>query len=827
MATLFSDPFTRADSASLGANWTEPEGNTNIVSNQARVVTGSGTMRNARTTTTAHAATADQKVSVTVRTEGCDGGPVVRSTGATHDQGYAIEAYSTGIDLLRIGVGGTTVIASGLGSGVAVGDVLRLEVQGSTLRVYKNGVQQGANQTDTTITAAGMAGFGDFANSCDYDDFLVEDFAAGGVLGSGTAAGVATLSLGLGRRRPIAGASAAGQATLTHGFGRRFGLGALSSTAAASSLGTLGRRIRLGAGSAAALATSAGTLGRRLLLGAGAVSALGTSAATLGRRVRLGVAQGTAVATATATLGARILLGAGTSTAAAASAATLGLRRLLGAATTAGIAAATSTLGRRFSLGTLASPASAVVSGVLAATAGARLLGAALAAGSATAMAVVGRRFALGASLGEGSAITGAVLGRRKLMQALVAASASVGLTLGRRLSITQAYERTVLADQPAAYWRLSEASGPTAADSVGANHGDYLGTPTYAVAGALAADANTAVRFNGGEMVRVADAAALKPSAAMTAEAWVRKTATSIYGRVLMKGYWDSPTPPQDYGITVNADGGYYTFIWRVVEGETGIHSAAVPLNEWHHIAFTYDGATLRGYLDGVEFGSPAAAGTIRQSTTPLGIGASWFVPTSAVQNPITAEIDEVALYPTALSAARIRAHHEAGRAYIHQTIPAGSASVSGPLWNLRLVGATLAAGAASAGASLWRRVGLLASSGGVATTVGGLWRRVGLVASATATASGSGTLGVLRALTQIQSAAQTVVQGFLRIVDRPARTLLRQAAVLLGAVEMRDAARVDATLATTSVSTTTVAPAARLDVAHQAATDVSLSVS
>ena len=51
-------------------------------------------------------------------------------------------------------------------------------------------------------------------------------------------------------------------------------------------------------------------------------------------------------------------------------------------------------------------------------------------------------------------------------------------------------YSQQVLADTPAAYWRLGEASGTTAADSSGANRtGRYLNTPTLGQPGALAGD--------------------------------------------------------------------------------------------------------------------------------------------------------------------------------------------------------------------------------------------------------------------------------------------------------------------------------------------------
>src|SRR5262249_13962061 len=59
-------------------------------------------------------------------------------------------------------------------------------------------------------------------------------------------------------------------------------------------------------------------------------------------------------------------------------------------------------------------------------------------------------------------------------------------------------YASTVLADSPAAYWRLGESSGSSAADSSGnANGGSYSGSVTLG-APALITDLDTAVDFNG-----------------------------------------------------------------------------------------------------------------------------------------------------------------------------------------------------------------------------------------------------------------------------------------------------------------------------------------
>ena len=55
------------------------------------------------------------------------------------------------------------------------------------------------------------------------------------------------------------------------------------------------------------------------------------------------------------------------------------------------------------------------------------------------------------------------------------------------------------------------------------------------------------------------------------------------------------------------------------------GVGTVQAPLPTatlWHHVVGTYDGVTMKLYMDGVEVGSQAASGLISTSTDPLFIG-------------------------------------------------------------------------------------------------------------------------------------------------------------------------------------------------------------
>ena len=85
---------------------------------------------------------------------------------------------------------------------------------------------------------------------------------------------------------------------------------------------------------------------------------------------------------------------------------------------------------------------------------------------------------------------------------------------------------------------------------------------------------------------------------------------------------------------------------------------SSAQPLlkpNEWHHIAMTYDGATLKVYHNGSEVGSAAINKKRVPGRTPLAIGArqDGYI-------HFKGAIDEVRLYNRALSADELKTHFE-----------------------------------------------------------------------------------------------------------------------------------------------------------------------
>ncbi|HTL17976.1 MAG TPA: LamG-like jellyroll fold domain-containing protein, partial [Patescibacteria group bacterium] len=86
---------------------------------------------------------------------------------------------------------------------------------------------------------------------------------------------------------------------------------------------------------------------------------------------------------------------------------------------------------------------------------------------------------------------------------------------------------------------------------------------------------------------------------------------------------------------------------------------ASAIPLNTWTHLAMTYDGASLKLYVNGVLDGSMAVTGSILPTPEALRIGGlpsgPWF---------FTGSIDEPTVYSAALSGPEIQAIYAAGSA-------------------------------------------------------------------------------------------------------------------------------------------------------------------
>jgi hypothetical protein len=92
---------------------------------------------------------------------------------------------------------------------------------------------------------------------------------------------------------------------------------------------------------------------------------------------------------------------------------------------------------------------------------------------------------------------------------------------------------------------------------------------------------------------------------------------------------------------------------------------TAPVTTDGWHHVAVTWDGATVRHYLDGAEVFTRALAGSFADRATGLGIGCRSVPPDASGPGGsfFAGVIDEVAVYSRGLSAAEVQGYYQTSK--------------------------------------------------------------------------------------------------------------------------------------------------------------------
>lgn len=207
---------------------------------------------------------------------------------------------------------------------------------------------------------------------------------------------------------------------------------------------------------------------------------------------------------------------------------------------------------------------------------------------------------------------------------------------------------RSALLSEPGlvSYWRLGEAGGTTAADSVGTHSGTYTAV-SLGAAGAITHDRDTAASFNGStSKVSVASAGT---AGDFTIEGWTYLTNGSTTNNTLFGSMGTVRLLPRP-GTTTAA----YAGVWlNGTEYLLQPNSTASNLNKWVYWTLTRKANTLSLYRDGAQI---AQRGDL-PATAPATL-AGWIGAQGGTSYPLAGRIDDVAIYNTALDAPAITDH-------------------------------------------------------------------------------------------------------------------------------------------------------------------------
>ncbi|WP_298459554.1 LamG-like jellyroll fold domain-containing protein [uncultured Cellulomonas sp.] len=223
-----------------------------------------------------------------------------------------------------------------------------------------------------------------------------------------------------------------------------------------------------------------------------------------------------------------------------------------------------------------------------------------------------------------------------------------------------QPYLARVLDDGATSVWRLGEAAGTVVSDSAGFLDGQAGAGVTRGQPGAVVNDTDTASTFSGTSTGTTSTQTSVQGPDTFTLEAWV-STTTASGGKIIGLGN-------RSTGLSTGYDRNLYMDnLGRIFFGanQGGARTVNSPLRYndggWHHVVGTVGPTGMTLYVDG----SPVAQ---RADTT----GGQWLNgfwriggdnlngwPSRPSSSYFRGQIDEVAVYPTALSAAQVLDHY------------------------------------------------------------------------------------------------------------------------------------------------------------------------
>jgi hypothetical protein len=193
--------------------------------------------------------------------------------------------------------------------------------------------------------------------------------------------------------------------------------------------------------------------------------------------------------------------------------------------------------------------------------------------------------------------------------------------------------------------YAFSETTGATARDASGNGNNGTVSGATWTASGKY----GRGLSFDGvNDRVNVANAPSLNPTGAITLMAWVYPTITTGVRDIVIKEgngvdiynlYQRNGNGRAEMNVLVGG-------VNRTAEG------ASLARNTWTHLAGTYDGATVRLFVNGTQVASTAASGPLSTSTGALRIGGN-----SLWGEYFRGRLDEVRVYNRALTQAEIQA--------------------------------------------------------------------------------------------------------------------------------------------------------------------------
>ena len=191
--------------------------------------------------------------------------------------------------------------------------------------------------------------------------------------------------------------------------------------------------------------------------------------------------------------------------------------------------------------------------------------------------------------------------------------------------------------------FREGSGTAPRDATSAG-NHGTFNGAKAKWSAGPFGNAFSTTATAG----VTIPDKASLDIIGALSIELWI-KPITSNQTSYLVAKNSDTGAGTFDYGLAIG--GGK---LRAILTGNTYTTGYIVPVNQWTHVALTWDAAKVRMYANGNLVYTVNRTTPLTANNKPLIIGARN-TPAGALTQGFTGELDQVNVWRKALSAGEV----------------------------------------------------------------------------------------------------------------------------------------------------------------------------
>ena len=198
--------------------------------------------------------------------------------------------------------------------------------------------------------------------------------------------------------------------------------------------------------------------------------------------------------------------------------------------------------------------------------------------------------------------------------------------------------------------WQMEENGGSQLVDGSGySNNGNLSGTPIW-VNGRTG---DYALSVNGTQFATVPDNSSIDLTTSITVAAWIRPNVPSTYMYVLTKNVNTGGTAVNGYDLSLTS-----AHLVRIRFNNSVVLNSSTNYPHdgatWMHIAATWDGTTIRLFLNGVqESNTLSFSGPIQTNSLPLAIGNQ----NTTDPRAYIGTLDDIRLYNYALSAAQVLA--------------------------------------------------------------------------------------------------------------------------------------------------------------------------